>query len=43
MASNKQKMLEKFGSEEKYKEYMRDLAAKGGKRKVPKGRYYKSA
>lgn len=31
-------MIEKLGSEEAYKEYMRSLASKGGKRKVSKGR-----
>lgn len=29
--------IKKYGSYEKYKEHMRNIASKGGSRKVPKG------
>lgn len=33
----KQTMIERLGSEEAYRAYMRSLASKGGRRQVPKG------
>lgn len=38
MTSNRSSMLKKFnGSEEQYLAWMRENAAKGGRKKVPKG------
>ena len=33
----KQSMISKYGSEEAYKQHFRDIAKKGGEKKVPKG------
>lgn len=42
MGYNKQSMIDKLGSEEAYLDFMRQIGSKGGKRKVPKGKYHKA-
>jgi hypothetical protein len=41
MPSNKQAMIERYGSEEAYKTFMTEIGRIGGKRKVPKGKHHK--